>query len=85
MTRPIMPGAVANRQAEIDVSLHLSRRHSYGRSRLAAAVDARPPEPGDPAIAGIARCAALSELAALAARGVLVLGPDGGPQPGRPR
>lgn len=85
MTRPVMPGAIANRQAEIELSLRMSRRHSYGRHRLAAAVLARLPEPGAPAISDIARCAALSELAALAANGVLVLGPDEGPQPGRAR
>ena len=81
--RPVLPGAVACRAAEIETSLHMSRYHSapFRRARFAAAVEARIPLPGNPAIAEIARCAAVAELNALAARGVLVLGPDEGPQP----
>lgn len=86
MTARIYPGAIESRRREIEARLHLWRRYTYSsrRQNLAAACAARLPEPGEFApMREIAQSAALTEIRALADRGVLVLGPSDGPQPRR--
>lgn len=82
MSRPVLPGAVAHRAMEIGAHLHMWRWYTGPASERV--FKARLGENGE-RIKAVALQAARDEVAALAARGVLVLGPDEGPLPIEPR